>query len=302
MDAKIVSRKQRWLRRLQIDGTAYCLIVLLIWWGHGADFLILRPSPMNIDPVGAVRQMIKVGGDDVELWLARSPGTMVKPPVAYVLFFVGNADRADRWATFYAASWGSNPVEVVGVNYPGYGGSTGPRRLAKIGPSALAAYDFVVARAQGAASPPASSAKNVHPPIFLMANSIGTTAALRVLAQRDSAGAVLISPPPLQRLILQHHGWWNLWLLAGPVAMAIPSDLNSPANAAQSKAPAVFVLSEKDEIVPVAYQRMVYDAYAGEKRLIDLPNASHNAGMDQAAWDEVGRGIAWLLEKAPREK
>jgi pimeloyl-ACP methyl ester carboxylesterase len=177
------------------------------------------------------------------------------------------------------------PVEVAGMNLPGYGGSTGPAHLDKIGPAALAAYDALHAKAGTR-------------PIFVQANSLGTTAALCVTARRDVAGVTLQNPPPLRRLILQHHGWWNLWLLAVPAALSIPSDLDSLDNAAHSHAPAVFVISEKDEVVPVKFQRMIYDKYGGEKRLVDLPNASHNAGMDQAAWDQVAVQVQWMWKKA----
>lgn len=160
-----------------------------------------------------------------------------------------------------------------------------PAYLEKIGPAALAAYDAVRAKAGSR-------------PIFVQANSVGTTAALCVLARRDVAGATIQNPPPLKRLILQHHGWWNLWLLAGPASLAIPSDLDSLANATRAKAPAVFVLSEKDEVVPVQFQRMILAKYAGPTHLIDLPNATHNTGMDQAAWDEFGRQVEWLWATA----
>jgi pimeloyl-ACP methyl ester carboxylesterase len=277
---------RRWARRLAWAALLYLLFFLIIWQFHVADRLIEFPTTGPVDAQGAQRQLIKTpAGDNIELWLARSPGAANAPPQAFVLFFVGNADRADRWASFNAAQWGNTPVEVAGMNLPGYGGSTGPAHLDKIGPAALAAYDSL--RAQAGPRP-----------IFLQANSLGTTAALCVLARRDVAGATLQNPPPLRRLILQHHGWWNLWLLAAPVALAIPSDLDSLANARRARAPAVFILSEQDEVVPVQYQRLIYDRYAGEKRLIDLPHASHNAGMDQAAWDQVALQVQWLWNKA----
>ena len=37
--------------------------------------------------------------------------------------------------------WKDRAVEIWGMNYPGFGGSTGPARLARIGPAAVAAFD-----------------------------------------------------------------------------------------------------------------------------------------------------------------
>ncbi len=286
MDVKTVRKKPRWwVRVLRAFAAAYFILLLAVWWGHLTDRLILYPTTAPLETHGSVREMLKTpDGTDLELWHGKSPGATTKEPVAYILYFVGNADRADRWATFFAAQWGDVPIETVGMNYPGFGGSTGPARLAKIGPAALAAYD-------------AMKAKAGNRPILVQANSIGTTAALCVMARREVAGATLQSPPPLKTLILEHHGWWNLWLLALPASQQIPADLDSIANAAASKAPAVFILSDKNEIVPVAFQKRVLAAYAGETRAVELPNASHNAGMDQAAWDQVAVQTKWLWER-----
>ena len=111
---------------------------------------------------------------------------------------------------------------------------------------------------------------------------------------------VLHNPPPLRQLVLRQYGWWNLWLLAGPVALRIPSTLDSLANARAVHAPGVFVLAEKDTLVAPRFQRMVVDAYAGEKRLVPLPGASHISPIDGPALDAFSRAVDWLLlYKAP---
>src|SRR2546429_470384 len=69
----------------------------------------------------------------------------------------------------------------------------------------------------------------------------GPPAAWTVAANRPVAGLVLPNPPPLRRLILRRFGWGNLWLAAGPVAMGVPSELNSLDNATKVHAPAVFI-------------------------------------------------------------
>ena len=91
------------------------------------------------------------------------------------------------------------------------------------------------------------------------------------------AGLILHNPPALRQLILHQHGWWNLWLLAGPIAAQIPADLESIANARVAHTRAIFLLAEQDEIVAPRFQRLVVDAYAGEKRVITLRGAYHNS-------------------------
>ena len=80
--------------------------------------------------------------------------------------------------------------------------------------------------------------------------------------------------------------------------MMLPWDLDSLANAEQSRAPALFILSEKDEVVPVSFQRMILAKYAGERHVMDLANGTHNTGMDDAAYDEFDLQLDWLWQKA----
>src|SRR5207244_6690041 len=115
---------------------------------------------------------ILAGGRSVEVWKARSAGAARgsgAEPRAFVLEFIGNASRAEYMAAAAAEEWGERPVEVWAVNYPGYGGSPGPARLASIAPSALAAYDVL----RGVAG---------ERPIFVSGQSLGTAAALHVAA------------------------------------------------------------------------------------------------------------------------
>jgi len=128
--------------------------------------------------------------------------------------------------------------------------------------------------------------------------SLGTCAALHVAAHRPVAGLILHNPPPLRQMILRQFGWWNLWLLAGPIALQIPRDLDSVANAKAIHAPAMFLLAEKDEVVAPRYHRLVVEAYAGEKRVIALRGAYHNSPIEDAALADLYKALDWLLSKA----
>jgi pimeloyl-ACP methyl ester carboxylesterase len=134
-------------------------------------------------------------------------------------------------------------------------------------------------------------------PIIVFGTSLGATAALHVAANRNVHGIVLHNPPPLRQIILRHFGWWNLWLLAGPVALELPRDLDSLQNARRIRAPGLFLLAEKDEIVPPKFQRLVFDAFAGEKRRINLPGAYHNSPIEGAIMAEIYKAYDWLLPR-----
>jgi uncharacterized protein len=275
--------------RPRILPTAWKLLVVsvvylaLMFFGHLPDHLILFPTRTPIDAGGAVRKTIPFENGELEIWSAQSRRARQQGRAdVFILRFYGNADRADRWAALEAEMWNDRAVEIWGMNYPGFGGSTGPARLAKIGPAALSAFDALKRDAANRS-------------IVAYGASIGATAALHVAAQRPIAGLILHNPVPLRQAILRQFGWWNLWLLAGPVALQIPQDLDSVANARATRAPAIFLLAEKDEIVAPRFHQLVVQAYAGEKRVIELRGAHHNDPIEGTALADLNDALGWLL-------
>lgn len=255
--------------------------------GHLPDHLILFPTRALIDAGGAVRKTIPFENGELEIWTAQSRRAQQQGRAdVFVLRFYGNADRADRWVAAEAEMWNDRAVEIWGMNYPGFGGSTGPARLSSIGPAALRAFDELKRSADDG-------------PIVAFGTSIGATAALHLATSRpgEIAGLILHNPPPLREIVLRQFGWWNFWLLAGPVALQMPRDLDSIANAKASRAPAIFLLAEKDEVVAPRFHRLVVDAYAGEKRVIALPGAFHNDPIEGAALMDFHQALDWLLPK-----
>jgi len=281
-------------------------------FGHLQDRLILFPTRSPIDAGGAVRKTIPFEDGELEIWTAQSRRAQQQGRAdVFILRFYGNADRADRWAAMEAEMWNDCAVEIWGMNYPGFGGSTGPARLSRIAPAALAAFVELQWRAtsQAASAVPNGLSNpalvSAHPtaPIVLFGTSIGVTAALHVAASHPTeiAGLILHNPVPLREVILRQFGWWNLWLLAGPVALQIPQDLDSIANARESRAPAIFLLAEKDEIVAPRFQQLVVQAYAGENRVIELRGAHHNDPIEGTALVNLNDSLSWMLGKSLRE-
>jgi uncharacterized protein len=259
-----------------------------MFFGHLPDHLILFPTKARIDAGGAVRKTVAFENGELEIWTAQSQRAHEQGRAdVFILRFYGNADRADRWAALDAGMWNDRAVEIWGMNYPGFGGSTGPARLARIGPAAVAAFDELKRHAGDV-------------PIVAFGASIGATAALHLAACRpgDIAGLILHNPPPLREMILRQFGWWNLWLLAGPVALQMPRDLDSIANAKASRAPAIFLVAEKDEVVAPRFHRLVVDAYAGEKRVIELRGAYHNDPIEGGALADLNDALDRLFGKS----
>jgi len=248
----------------------YLVVCVAMLFGGFADRLLLHPTT---EPIAAFGRREHLGG--LEAFVERRG-----EPRALVLEFGGNAERAD--AGSHVVPWQN--VDIWCVNYPGYGGSPGAAKLRAIPAAALAAYDALSAQAGGR-------------PIVVFGNSIGTTAALHVAANRPVAAVVLSNPPPLRRLIGIRYGWWNFFLPALAVAAQVPAELDSVANAARARAPAVIVVAGRDEIVPPSYQERVVAAYAGQKRVVRRPEAGHNTPLDEAAAREVAEAVAAILPR-----
>jgi hypothetical protein len=260
---------------------ALYLVVAIVLNGC-ADRLILFPSRQPIRDLVARQMTIPGPAGKLEIYTMPSLGAAANEPKAFVLAFVGNASRAEWDAEQVAEQWGQRPVMVWAVNYPGYGHSEGKAKLASIAPSALAAFDAIKAQAGGK-------------PIFVAGRSIGTAAALYVAAHRPVNGVILHSPPPLRCLIMGQFGWWNLWLAAVPVSLGVPADLDSIENAKHASAPAIFIITGGDSLVPPPYQQKVLDAYAGPKRAIVMPGVDHNDAIPAKEAVKIGRYLDELL-------
>jgi uncharacterized protein len=275
-------------RKLSRRWRAFLWIVLyfaVITLAPLPDRLVLFPTTHRIEAGAAVRKSIPFQAGELEIWTARSAlADRHGQPEIYVLRFYGNADRADRWVAGEADMWNNRAVEVWGMNYPGFGGSTGPARLARLGPAALAAFDELQKMAGDR-------------PIIVFGASLGATTALHIAAHRKIAGLILHNPPALRQIILRQFGWWNLWLFAGPMAYKLPADLDSVANARAVHVPAIFLLAEKDEVVAPKFQRLVVDAYAGEKRIIPLAGADHNSPVEGAGLANFYEALDWLVPR-----
>ena len=265
----------------------YLVLLALIFFSHVVDLIVIAPNHQQLDPQGAERLLIAMDGGNIEVWKAGSSGADSAAPAGFVLRFVGQGDRADRWATSTARHWGHWPVEVWVMNYPGSGGSTGPARLDSLCPAALKTFD-ALHKVAGSR------------PIFVEANSLGTAVALALATQRPVAGLVLRDPAPLRQVILQRQGLWNMWLLAGPASTQVPSELDAVVNASYTNAPAVFVLSEKDTSIPPPLQRLVVNAYKGPAREVVVRGAQHSAPLTPEAERELSKNLDWLWQAARR--
>ena len=248
-----------------------------------ADSIILCSTRDEIRVEHKTRRTLETARGGVDLWV--QPIGDRKPDL-YVLKFGGAGSRAERATMFPLDFWDDLAAEVWAPNWPGFGKSDGRASVKGMLEVGLQCYEEVRREANGQ-------------PILVTGNSLGTAIALAVAARhRDMAGLLLRNPPPLRQLIVGKHSWYSLWIGAWLIAQCVPRELDSISNARGSDVPALFVTSAKDRVVPIAYQDTVFNAYAGPKRQVLLPNADHADFPAEEDLPNLRSQLQWLRQRA----
>ena len=178
---------------------------------------------------------------------------------ARLLVFHGNAGCASDRA-YYADAFGAMGTtwEVCILEYPGYGSREGsPGKSSFIAAGRAAVEDLFATDSR---------------PVFLLGESIGsgTAAALAGAMPDIIAGAVMMIPfARLEEVAKEKFPWL-------PVSLLLRDKFDNIAALAAFHGPVGFVIAENDEVIGAAQGRKLHTAYAGPKKLIVLPGATHN--------------------------
>lgn len=249
-----------------------------------ADTIILCPSRDEIPASHKLRRSLAHGREQVDLWVEHVACRSSDEAELFVLKFGGAGSRAERASAHPLDFWSDIPAEVWGVNWPGFGASSGRASLAMFPAMGHAVCEELRRVAGGR-------------PIVVTGNSLGTAIALHVVAAHgDVSGLILRNPPPLRQLIVSKHGWWNAWVGAWLISTQVPRELDSLVNARRSSLPAVFVTSGKDRVVPPQFQDTIFEAYAGPKRRIVLPDSDHADPPGEGDQAEYDQHLHWLRQ------
>jgi len=245
------------------------------------DRLVLQPTRYPVYSFGKSPRQLPFRKGALEIWTRRWGCETSDEAAVFVLKFTGTGGRAERATIAPLDYWDDVRAEFWAVNPPGYGGSSGRASLKYLAEAGAAAYDEL-RRIAG------------DRPIIVSGNSLGTVTALHLAATRDVAGLILRNPPPLRQMILGRHGWWNLWLGAALIAAHVPDSLCSVRNAGRCTAPAIFVTSARDRVVPPFYQLRILRAYAGKKRVLVLDDADHDTRLTPVEQQRFEQLVGWL--------
>jgi fermentation-respiration switch protein FrsA (DUF1100 family) len=175
-----------------------------------------------------------------------------------VLVCTGNAGNRALRAPL-AAVLSRAGLSVLLFDYRGYGGNLGRPSEDGLAADARAAQAWLAARPE------------VDPGrIAYFGESLGAAVALRLAVERPPAALLLRSPfTSLTDVARLHYPWL-------PVKWLLTDRYGSAARVAQLTVPLLVIAGERDQIVPTALSRRLYDAATAPKRFVLVPGADHN--------------------------
>jgi fermentation-respiration switch protein FrsA (DUF1100 family) len=182
-----------------------------------------------------------------------------KPPLhpggGVVLYLHGNGsdltDRAQRFRDLGNAGFG-----VLGIDWRGYGGSTGHPTEAGLNADALAAYQWIGRQAPGSR-------------IALFGESLGSGVAITLAARHPVAGIVLDSPYASMLRLAEDH------MPYAPVSWMMQDTYTSEARVAQIHAPLFIAHCDRDQVIPLAEGRRLFVAAVQPKEMVVLQGCGH---------------------------
>lgn len=230
------------------------------------DKLIFMPQPLS----EARREQVKNTFPSVEeLFIDAEDGTRLHAwhvkGEPLILYFGGNAEEVS-----WMLEEGTRRLPGAGwllVDYRGYGASGGAPSEKALVQDALQWHDHVSKHSRR---------------IFVFGRSLGTGVSAQLAAARPVAGVIAIAPYDSLAAVGQRHYPFL------PVGLLLRHRFDSAALAPQIKAPLLCLVAERDEVIPAAHSRELYEAWGGEKRWVELRGAGHNS-TDSAPqfWDSI---------------
>jgi uncharacterized protein len=197
-------------------------------------------------------------------------------PRITVIVFNGNAgNRAHRVPL--AAALHRHGLQVLLVDYRGYGGNPGTPSQTGL------AIDSRAARAYLARRPDVAPSRLVY-----FGESLGTAVAVDLALEHPPAALVLRSPFTSMSDVGQHHYPFL------PVRFLLRDRFAPIEQISQSRAPVLVIAGARDRIVPLESSRRLYDVATSPKRFLLIPDADHN-DYELFAGDEMIDSIVRFL-------
>jgi uncharacterized protein len=233
------------------------------------------PAPEEIGLTG-VEPVTFETSDGLELsgWFLAASGPS---PHITVLVLNGNAgNRAHRGPL--AAALHRHGLQVLLVDYRGYGGNPGAPSESGLAADGRAARAFLARR------PDVDQSRVVY-----FGESLGTAVAVGLAVEHPPAALVLRSPFTSMVDLGRYHYPFL------PVGLLLRDRFSAIDQIQRIRVPLLVIVGGHDRIVPIENSRRLYDAAVAPKTLLLLPDADHN-DYELLAGDQMIQAIVDFLQ------
>jgi fermentation-respiration switch protein FrsA (DUF1100 family) len=246
--------------RLAAAAVLVLAIVVALVWTLQRRMIYFPSSDVRLPAAtGAVRiepvRFSTADGIELDAWFVPVRGA-ARP--ATVVVFNGNAGNRSHRVDL-AAALHRHGLQVLLVDYRGYGGNPG-----EPGERGLAA-DSRAARAYVASRPDVDAARLVY-----FGESLGAAVAIDLATEHPPAALVLRSPFTSMVDVARYH------YPILPVRLLLRDRYPSLERIARIHSPVLVIAGDRDGIVPDRQSRQVYEAAPGRKSLLIVAGANHN--------------------------
>lgn len=246
-----------------IGYAGFCVLIFFL-----QEKMLFFPRPSDSRAVSLLEdwhRAIETSEATLSGWLipARDP---VSAPL--VFYFGGNAEDVSVTALEVSRRADAN---FVLMSYRGYGASEGAPSETALFADALVIYDTLIDT-------------TVHNgKVVAFGRSLGSGVAVYLASKRKIHAVVLVTPFDSARNLARHHYPWL------PTSLLIRHPFDSLALAPDLDVPALFLVAEGDEIIPLAHARRLADQWGGSPRWLLMRGATHNSiGTETDYWESIG--------------
>ena len=255
MSALTLAAAWRWLRLVLLTVVGVCVLVGALLWFVQRKLIYFPVAGPVVPPKGpgwaGLREVDIQTADGVTLKAWYLPGE--RPGT--VLFLHGNAGhRGDRIGVLDELR--RRGFGVLLPDYRGYGGSGGAPSEDGLYDDAQACAAWIEAHAPGR--------------VVYVGSSVGSGVAVELATRRPPAGLVLLSPFTSLADVAQHHYRWF------PVRPFVRDRYDNAAKIGALRCPLLVIHGDRDEVVPFAFGRELFDAANEPKTFVTIEGAGHN--------------------------
>ena len=249
----------RLLVALLIPAVVIVALLLLFWAGQ---------RQMMYFPLGAVPSIAALGLSNVEEiafdtadglrlsgWFFTRDAT---DRAATVIVFHGNAgNRAHRVPLANALH--NLGLQVLLIDYRGYGGNPGSPTEKGLEMDALAAREFLI------------NQRHVDPQrLIYFGESLGTGVAVKLASEHPPSALILRSPFTSMADVGRYHYPWL------PVRLLLRDRYDSLSLIPRTQTRLLIIAGDRDSVVPTEFSRQLYDAAPQPKTFVSIGGADHN--------------------------